>query len=210
MVQGVRTAKSKQARAGLLQPATLLDLVVYHKPQTSLNRLREFQPAYLYTSLQQEVIKNSIALFSAEVLLRLLPEHAPMPELFEMAFDYYCQLDKRPNDEVANFPVYFVIACSQVLGYEIHGNYSAATPYLSLHEGAFTATPPAIDNLLQDEDIKMMARLLEVNDISELPAIEMNGALRNRLLDWYIEFLHRHTQHMGSIKSLAVLRTILH
>src|SRR4051812_16525108 len=80
MAQGVRSSKAKNNKAALLQPATLLDIVVYHKPNTNLQRIKEFQFAYLYTSMQEEVVKNSVALFSAELLLRLLPEHAQQPE----------------------------------------------------------------------------------------------------------------------------------
>src|SRR5690606_8893505 len=81
LVQGVRTAsKTRQNRAGLLQPATLLDMVVYNKPHANLQRIKEFQPAYIYQSLQEHIVKNSVALFSVELLLRLLPEQAPFPE----------------------------------------------------------------------------------------------------------------------------------
>ncbi len=210
IVQGVRTAKAKNNRAGLLQPSSLLDLVVYHKPQNNLNRLREFQPAYIYGNLQEEIVKNSIALFSVEVLLRLLPEHACMPELFDMVFEYFCWLDKKTNEEVANLPVYFVIACGRLLGYEINGNYTSHTPYLNLEEGAFTTSAPAIRNYLHDDDSIVVSRLLAISNIDDICTIDMNAAMRNRVLDWYIDFLHRHTQHLGSIKSLAVLREILH
>ena len=47
IVQGIRSAKAKQQRAGLMQPATLLDMLVYNKPQQNLQRIRYFQPAYI-------------------------------------------------------------------------------------------------------------------------------------------------------------------
>src|SRR6476661_3747757 len=71
-LKGVRAVKARSNRAGLLQPATLLDLVVDHRPQKNLQHVREFHPAYIYCSLQEEVVKNSIALFSVELLLKLL------------------------------------------------------------------------------------------------------------------------------------------
>lgn len=210
IVQGVRSSKVKNQRAGLLQPASLLELTVYYKPQQNLQRLREFQPAYLYTSLQEEVVKNSIALFSVEFLLRLLPEHAPIPELFELVFEYFCMLDKANVDDVANYPLYFMLQCSHVLGYKIMGEYSEDTPYLDLAGGAFTNHPPAEHATLSINDAEVMGKFLTVNDIEALKDIELNAGTRNRLLDWYLDFIHRHTQHMGTIRSLEVLRTILH
>ncbi|MEI8278243.1 MAG: DNA repair protein RecO [Bacteroidota bacterium] len=210
MVQGVRSAKSRNNKAGLLQPATLLDLIVYHKPQQSLQRVREYQASYLYTSIQEEVIKNSIALFSVDLLSRLLPESAPMPELFEFVNEYFTALDRMLLEEVANFPIFFIVHCSKVLGYNINGEYSIDTPYLNLKEGAFTSNPPLISPVIHDEDAKSLNELLHVQEFARLKDIEMNAAMRYRLLDWYIEYLHQHTQHLGVIKSLAVLQAILH
>ncbi len=210
MVQGVRSTKVKNNRSGLLQAASLLDLVVYQRPQQNLQRIREFQPAYLYTSLQEEVVKNSIAMFSAELLLRLLPEQAIMPELFDFAFDYLMQLDKMPLNSIANFPLYFIIRCSDLLGYSIKGEYSPETMHLSLQEGGFTSHPPASRPFVSDEDSKALAELLQTNQFSELSRVNMNSDMRYRLIDWHIEFLHQHTQHLGKIKSLEVLQTILH
>ncbi len=44
MVQGIRvaSAKGRSSRAGLLQPAMILDIVAYHRPQGNLQRLKEF------------------------------------------------------------------------------------------------------------------------------------------------------------------------
>lgn len=210
MVQGVRTAKVRQNRAGLLQPATLLDMTVQHKPQTNLQRIREYQPAYIYIHLQEEVIKNSIALFSVEVLLRLLPEHAPMPEIFDFCFEYFRSLDKFSLDKIANFPVFFMARLGNMLGYEIRGSYTETTPHLNLQEGAYTAFAPVLRPFVADEDAKALNDILKVENLDELVSIELNAAARYRLLEWYLEFLHQHTQHLGSIKSLAVLQAILH
>jgi len=210
MVQGVRSSKAKNNKAALLQPATLLDMVVYHKPQTKLHRIKEFQYAYIYTHLQEEIVKNSVALFSAEVLLRMLPEEAIMHELFNFSFQYFQQLDAMPVAHIANFPLYFLIQCSRILGYEISGTYTTETPYLNMQDGAFTSTPPRMDTYLHDEDAIALSKLLLIEEVEELKNVSLNGETRNRLLDWYIAFMHSHTQHMGNIRSLTVLRAILH
>lgn len=210
IIQGVRSSKAKSKRAGMLQPTSLLDMVTDQRPQKNLQHIREFQPAYIYNSLQEEIVKNSIALFSVELLLKLLPEHAPMPEVFEFAYDYFVKLDQMPTDTVANFPLYFIIQISRLLGYDITGTYSVNTSHLNLQEGSFTAHPPAIRPFVADNDAKALSGLLQVKEYADLPNVDMNADMRYRLLDWYMEFLHQHTQHLGSIKSLTVLRAILH
>jgi len=210
LVQGVRTAKAKQHRAGLLQPAKLLELVAYQKPQKNLQRLREFQSAYIYSNLQEDIIKNSIALFSVEILLRLLPEQAQLPELFDFCFDYFKALDQYPGATVANFPLYFMIEISRLLGYDLKGSYSDDTPYLNLAEGGFSDHMPLVRPFVSDEDAKLLSQLLEIQSLETLKEVRMNAQARFRMLEWYIEFLQQHTQHLSQIRSLTVLQAILH
>ncbi len=209
MVQGVRSSKARQNRAGFFQPGTLLELVVYQQPQKNMQRIREFQAAYIYNGLQEDVVKNSIVLFSAELLLRLLPELGPLPALFRFSYDYFVALDNMPLHEVANFPLFFIIECSRELGYPLKGGYSTETPYPNLQEGDFTAHTPS-ESPLNDEDARALSRLLQVNSLADLSRAELNSERRLRLIDWYVNYLQQHTQHMGNIRSLSILRTILH
>ena len=210
LVQGVRSAKQKQQRAGQLQPGMLLDMVVYQKPLQGLQRIKEFQPAYLYQTLHEEIIKNSIALFSIEVSLRILPEHAPMPEVFDFSRDYLERLDELPVREVANYPVFFLVTVGRLMGFDIGGSYSEQTPYLHLQEGVFASSLPAIPPYLSDAESQALSQLLKSPTLDSVKDVTINSQMRFNLLDWYLEFLHRHTQHFGNVRSLDVLRAILH
>ena len=210
MVQGVRSSKVRQNRSGSFQPGTLLELVVYQQPQKNMQRIREFQAAYIYDNLQEDVIKNSILLFSVELLLRLLPEHAPLPSLFDLAYAYFIALDTIPQKKAGNFPLFFIINCGRILGFELKGDYNSYTPHLNMQEGGYTAQAPSAIPFTSDEDARTLYRLLRMNNYEELSDIEMNAAIRLRLIDWYVTFLQTHTQHMGNIRSLSVLRAILH
>lgn len=209
LMQGVRSAKAKN-KAALLQPATLLDIVVYHKPQANLQRAKDFQLAYVYQNLQEHIAKNSIALFSVELLLRLLEEEAPMPELFEGCYKYFCTLDVLPSSDVANFPIYFMILCSEMLGFSIHGKYSDRTPHLNIIDGGFSEHTPHEEPYVSDAIAQKLHEILSTECLDDLKKIDMNADNRFKLLDWFLAFLHRHSQHMGEIKSLSVLRTVLH
>lgn len=210
MVQGVRTAKSRQNRAAFFQPGTLLSLVVYHQPNKNLQRIREFQCAYIYRHLQEDVVKNSILLFSVEVLLRLLPEGAPMPELYGFVNEYLMKLDEMSSVAIANLPLYFIIRCSREFGFYLTGSYSKDTPHLNLAEGGFTAEVPTLITHTSDDDAQALSRLLKINSTDALKEVQMNADMRLRILDWYVVFLQQHTQHMGAVKSLSVLRAVLH
>lgn len=211
LVQGVRTSsKKKQNKAGLFQPSTLLDMVVYNKPGNNLQRIKDYSAAYIYNTVNEHVVKNSIALFSIEFLLRLLPEHAPMEDLFAYVFTYFQSLDKEELKSTGNYPLYLMVLCSHTLGYSINGSYTADTPYLNLMEGGFSHIPPTEKPYLSDKEARLLDSLLVQKTIKDVSAIEMNSDTRSHLLDWMLAFMHNHTQHMGEIKSLPILREILH
>jgi DNA repair protein RecO (recombination protein O) len=212
MVKGVRkpAGKGRGSRAGLLQPASMVEFVAYHKPGNTLNLVREFSPAILYPSLQEEVVKNTIALFSVELLLRMLPADAPQPELFDFTQIYFATLDALPVALAGNLPLYFTLRCSQELGYTLSGSYNAKTPYLNLLEGGFTQDAPMMSSGVSEEDAAGLQQLLQAQTIAEAAAVPLTGGVRGRLLDWYLAFLHRHTDHMAPLKSVPVLRAILH
>lgn len=210
MVKGVRSTKVRTNRAGCFQPGTLLDLVVYQQSQKNMQHIREFSPAYIYSTIQESVVKNSIVLFSAELLLRLLPEHAPMCMLFDFANNYFICLDNMPVYGVANMPLYFIVNCSRALGYELKGDFSADTPYLNLQEGGFTSQAPSALPYTTDEDAAILNIFIREDDYDQLKNIEMNAEIRFRLINWFVAFLKEHTQHMGNMRSLPVLQTILH
>lgn len=210
LVQGVRSSKARGNKAGMLQPTSLLDVIAYQKPNTNLQRLKEFHPAYIYNNVREDIVKNSVALFSVELLLRLLPEHALMEDLFNFAYEYFCALDKTATNKVANYPCFFAIHCSRVLGYEISGDYSERTPYLNMHDGSFSSLPSQQASTLTDTEIQLLNRLLKCYTREDVAHIVMNAEQRFKILDWYIEYLQEHTQHMGNIRSLSVLRVLLH
>ncbi len=210
MVQGVRSSKARQNKAGNFQPGTLLDLVVYLQPQKNMQRIREFQPAFIYNSMQESVVKNSITLFSVELLLRTLPEHAPLPALFDFTFQYFVSLDQMPVTDVANFPLFFIIELCRISGYELIGSYSKQTPYLNIKEGGFSAHPPSEGHTINEDYGALLTQVLKADDYDKLKNVPLNASIRMHLLDWYISFLQEHSHSAGNIRSLAVLKAILH
>jgi DNA repair protein RecO (recombination protein O) len=208
MLKGIRNDKSK--RAGLLQIGSLLDIVAEHKPNRQLQHLKEFRPSYLYDSLHEEVIKNAIAIYSVELLQKLLPKEEEMQSLFLFTESFFKSLDTLQLNFIANYPLYFTIQCGKFFGYNINGAYSATTPYLDVQNGIFVSQPPSNSSILYKEDVPALSAIIQTEHLEEVHQISLNAATRGRMLDWYIQFLQHHTQHLANLKSLAILKTILH
>lgn len=209
IIKGVRSSKAQGNKAGLLQPGTLLDLTIYHYPNRTLQHVKEMNAAAIYMNIQQDIYKTTIAIFCTEVLLRLLPERAPLPELYQFSFNFYKYLDAADHNLVANLPLYFIIQCTRQLGYELNGSYSTVTPYLNLEEGGFSDHAPQATAVTAN-DASLLDKLLKANSIGDAEQIALSGMARNRLTEWYVQFLQLHSQHMGGIRSLPVLHAILH
>ena len=67
IINGIRNSKSKNI--GLFQPLNILDLVVYHKKSSDLNRIKETKLQYLYKTMHLDIKKISMCFFLSEFLL---------------------------------------------------------------------------------------------------------------------------------------------
>src|SRR6188768_3165830 len=62
IVNGVRSKSSKN-KIALYQPLTLLDLVVYHRDNANILRIKEIKCLYPYQFIPMDVRKSTIAMF---------------------------------------------------------------------------------------------------------------------------------------------------
>lgn len=209
IIKGIRKTSAKKNNIGLFQPCTLLNTVAPSQIK-NIQFLKEYELAYPYMDLQQEIIKNAIALFSVELLYKLLPEHAPQEELFQFCFHYFKELDKKPRASVANYPIFFLFQCGNILGYELKGDYSENTPYLNISDGGFSSIPPQNPPYLSQEECSFFSRLYHISTWEESENFKIDAKFRYTIIDWYLAFLKVYCEHLGSIKSLSLLRTILH
>jgi len=72
MVNGVRTAKKAGLKASLYQPASLLELEVYHNDKSTMHRIRESSRSFVFNNVLTDVVKNSIAVFMMEMMYKML------------------------------------------------------------------------------------------------------------------------------------------
>ena len=73
LVNGVRSL-GKGSKIALYQPLTLLDLVVYDKENSGLQRISEAKIKHPQRLIPFDMIRTSLALFSTEVISRSILE----------------------------------------------------------------------------------------------------------------------------------------
>jgi DNA repair protein RecO (recombination protein O) len=210
LVNGVRTTSKKgSGRANLFQPGAMLDLVVYHNELKNLQRIKEFKWAHIYEHLFFNVFKNSVALFTIEVLQRSLKQPEPNPDLFQFIEDAFFHLDRASDAVVGNFPLYFVLHLSSFYGFRFSDDYSEVKNILDLQEGEFVAETPTHSHYLQGEYSLITSMLLKVMQPAELSEIKLRQDVRRTLLHAYETFYALHIQDFGKLKTLPVLEAVL-
>lgn len=210
LINGVRTAAKKGGgRANLLQPASILDLIVYHNDLKNLQRIKEFKWSYVYSHLFFNIFKNSVGLFMVELLQRSLKQPETNTALFHFIEDAFIHLDGASEAVVANFPLYFALHLSSFYGFRFSDKYSALNTVLDLREGEFVAEKPHHSHFLEGEYSLATSSLLRVMQPHELQEIKLSRDMRRVLLHAYETFYALHIQDFGSLKTLPVLEATL-
>lgn len=210
MVKGVRTAKSKSKKANQLFPSSILDMVVYEQPNKNLQMMKEYSPAVIYQTLQEDVIKNGVAIFAIEVINQLLVAHDPQPELFSFLENFLLQLDVTAQREITNYPLYFIIQSARLSGYFLAGNFSTETSFADVHEGRFAEESSHYPPFISGRDAALMSELNQADSFEKIQQVSMSADERKRMLQYFLMFLQLHVPHFRELRSLAILTAIFY
>ncbi|MGM0580097.1 MAG: DNA repair protein RecO [Bacteroidota bacterium] len=191
---GVRKAKAKHKMA-IFQPLTLLDLVVYKKANSSINRMSEIKVNPPYRTIPYEIIKSSIGIFLAEFLNHILRgEEDENPMMFGFIHDSLTYFDQKEEDYI-NFHLQFLAQLSTYLGFKPSGAVEIMDEVSHYHP----------IKLRPDELVKLEELL--ANEITY--DLKINGEQRQQLLKVLIQFYQIHSHSFKEIKSLRILHEVL-
>ena len=209
MVNGIRSAKKTGGKANLFQPAAILDLVVYHHENKSMQRIKEFSWGFLYHDLLQNVIKNSMACYVVELMSKSLKQPETNADLFAFSEHALQWLDAAPKAVAANFSLFFTLQLAGFLGFRITDNFDEVNGILDLAEGSFTDAQPMHPHFLSAEESAITAQLLKVMHPEELNEIPLNRTARRNLLLRYLDYYALHIHDFGQMKTLIILQEVL-
>jgi DNA repair protein RecO (recombination protein O) len=209
MVNGVRTSKKSSSKANHFQPTAILDLVVYHSDNRSMQRIKEFSWAVLYTKLLSDVIKNSIASFMAELIQKCLKQPESNTDLYNFCEESFLQLDQANKIVAANFALFFSLHLTHFFGFRMTDNFSSNNMVLDLQEGNFIDHQPTHPCFIDGKNAELTAQLLKVMQPFELEEFKLNQEIRRILLLRYLEYYALHIPDFGQMKTLMVLHEVL-
>lgn len=186
IVNGVRS-KSAKNKIALYQPLTLLNLVVYHRENANLERIKEISCFHPYHSLTADVRKSTLAMFLTEVLNKTVKEESHAAEIFGFLCESLITLDALKEGH-ENFHLIFLLKLSRYLGFGAHQAHQVLG-----RQGL-------------DMETERMLNLLITAEYDT--ALKIDHMQRRTLLELLLKFYARHMD-LGEIRSVQVLREVL-
>lgn len=193
MINGIRSPRSKRS-IGYFQPFSLLELVVYIKPNREIQRLSEYKFFSPVHSIQQDIRKSSIALFLSEVLGKLLV-HEPDDEhshIFNFLATSIQALDLM-SSEIENFHLHFLLKLMPYLG-------------VGVSDGRGLIHSMELEMVEQDDQLLEFISKILTTPMTD--PIKSSGQIRFKALDLVLSYLQHHIAQFGEIKSLKILHQI--
>ncbi|MFY0626473.1 MAG: DNA repair protein RecO [Reichenbachiella sp.] len=194
IINSIRSQRSKKGLA-LLQPLTILEMVVYHnanKPD-GLNRISEYKPAYHFSSIPFDVKKSTMAMFITELLFKTLQEEEHHGAVFEFLVEYILTLDQK-LDQFENLHVYLLVQLTHYLGFGIHYRRELENDQ-ALHR-------------TNENRLKMYDKIIELNDNKINESMILSNGMRKEILDYMVDYYTKHIEGFKGMKSLDILSQI--
>jgi len=206
IVKGIRSKHSK-TKLALFQPLNLLDLIVYHRENKSINYIREVKVAYPYQSIPVDMFKRSILLFLDELLVKAVKEESANKPLFGWLYHSLTWLDLSDKN-LLNFHLVFTLQLTRMLGFYPKKTTEHDWLVFDLREGNFSKKTPDYGEYISGGLALKFSNLLETT--LETPAnIQLTTAERRQLLDVLLTYYRLHIPTFGELKSVKVLKEIL-
>lgn len=203
MLKRIFGSRSKKMKPAYFQPLSLLELTANHNQKGRLNSLREVRSSYLYQSLSTDILKQSIALFLAEVLAASIREEESDQSLFEYVQTALIWLDT--HNKVANFHLLFLFRLTRFLGFYPDAKHSDEE-YFDLVEGSFSRNRPH-NPFLEKEKLALFRSLIGIN-FDEVVRLGWNSEKRQLLLEVLLGYYEFHLPGFKKPRSLNVLKDV--
>ena len=195
LIQGVRSRKPRYNIA-LFQPLRLLDMVVYYKRQSSIQRVSEVRCYAPHSDILTNIHKATMAVFLAEFLAKVIREEEHNAQLFNFLWREVVRLNEQTTG-YEFFYLTFMLRLSHYLGFgistfqDIYTHLRRSGQYWEIDQKA-----------LEDLD-SMLPGQHEVRR-----PINIDKASRRRITEAIIKFYQLHIGSLDTLKSLRVLQEI--
>lgn len=194
----------KKKKGNSLQPLSLVEIEGYTRTDSDLGKVSAVSLQQVNDSITFNPLKSGIAFFVAEILSQTLKSSEAEVSLYNFLKNEITWLNS--NNNLGNYPVWFLLTFSSYLGFSPHLKDRACTCF-DLEEGTLSAHVPAGHLYLKDETIPLIEKLLIVSKEDGL-ALTLSKSTRKQLTENLLNYYKHHVEGFKTPKSLEVLQTI--
>ncbi|MGP1514582.1 MAG: DNA repair protein RecO [Bacteroidales bacterium] len=198
--------RNATVKSSYFQPLQKIDVVMYDKGNSALCPIKECCITANLTNTYTNMVKVSLSMFIAEVLILSLKEGNPNETMFCFLGKTISYLnDCKENKDLRDFHIFFLYHLACILGFNPMNNYDEDNPFFDISTGTFVAI----------EDMKTLNKELSllfykfINTVKEdYTYCTENFQQRNSLLNILILFFEQHITNNRPIQSQKILHML--
>lgn len=206
ILHGVRTKKPK-FHSGLVQPMSLLDLVVYAREGKELHHVKELKSAYPFRTIPFTLLKGAVGSFMLELSQKSVKESESNLELFSFLFSTFVFLDETTLP-VLNTHLSFTVKLAAYLGIMPQAENQTPDLCFDIRSGVFSTSLQVHQYYMDRRESEILLQLLQT-PFKESHNISMNTEERRKFLTDMMKFYEFHVPDFREMKSFSILQTVL-
>ena len=195
---------AKKKKGVVLLPLSPIEFSYYQKDEGQLAKMTD---AILYQSfgtIPFDPVKSTVVFFQVEILVNVLHEGVIDKHLYTFLEEELAWLDA--NDNLANYPIYWLLEVSQQLGFyplKTEDN----TPYFDVENGEFLPFIPSNFSYKSGLDVDVLGSLLALPK-EVLLHFSIPKDLRKQVLQLLLTYFKHHIPNFNPTNSLEVIESI--
>lgn len=204
LLKGVLASKKSNKKVAYFQLLSQLQLNTDHKPNRSLQYIKDVKTDFLYSSLHTNVLKSAIVMFLSEVLTQALQEEEQNDDLYSFIQTTLQWLDV--NDSYSNFHLLFLLKLTKYLGFYPDQTHLETAIYFNLIEGDFQNENTSKYSV-SGENLTLLKQLLGMT-FDDIKNIKISARQRQSFLNLILMYFELHLGNFKKPKSLQILNDV--
>jgi DNA repair protein RecO (recombination protein O) len=203
LLKGVLNNKRGTTKTAYFQLLSQLQITSHHRENRSLQTIKDVKLNHHYISLQTNVLKTSVVMFLAEVLLSVLIEAEQNDTLFSYLEATLLWLDN--HSECSNFHLLFLLNLTKHLGF-YPDTSNIDYEYFNLYDGKFQ-NKKIEKYSISGENLMLLKQLLGTT-FDTLPLIKIKAKQRQSFLNMFLLYFELHLGSFKKPKSLHIFNQV--
>lgn len=200
-----RSKSNRLGTRGLFYPFSIVGVTFEHRPTRDIQTPKECVVICNPSRLHSNPVGNAVALFSTELLHKVLYHSTPDQVFFVALKEALLQFDHYSKSELASFHLYVTLLLLQHLGIYPQCDAYTEQSVFDTSEGIFRKAKTAIEI----QEYAPLSRLLYTLLSSSTPLkIPLNGEQRGALQHLLLYYLRYHYPSIGELRSPQIIASL--